>query len=137
ASVNAPVLDVSLPNGAPIATAVSFASTTPYQVVAPGTWTLAFKPNGTSSVTTLACTLAAGSVYSLLVLDGKDGLKLELRVDARGGGEVPDGGVETCAGGVRPDETVPFAMVGGGVVVLACLLLVALRLRRLAAARRP
>lgn len=144
ASIGAPVLDVSLPNGQPIATAVSFASTTPYQLVAPGTWTLNLKPNGTSNVTTVAATLVAGSVYSLLVLDGSNGLKLELRVDARGGGSAPDGGVETgaggsdsTAGGVRSDDTMPLAMFAVGLAVLVGLLVVALRLRSVAASRRP
>jgi hypothetical protein len=144
ASVGAPVLDVLMPNGEPIATAVSFASTTPYQDVTPGTWTLRLKPAGTSTVTTVAASLVAGSIYSLLVLDGPNGLKLELRVDAHGGGSAPDGGVETGAGGsdttasaVETDGTSAVTTVAVGVAVLAVLLVVALRLRRVAASRRP
>src|SRR5262249_5762460 len=127
ASVGAPVLDVSLPSGEPIATAISFASTTPYQLVTPGTWMLRLKPNGSSTVRAVMANLVAGSVYSLLVLDGPNGLKLEMRVDAHGGGSVPDGGVETGAGGgsnaasggVRTDNTTPLAMTAVGVAVLA------------------
>jgi hypothetical protein len=145
ASVSAPVLDVFLPSGEPIATAVSFASTTPYQVVSPGTWMLRLKPNGSSTVTTVAANLVAGSVYTLLVLDGPNGLKLEMRVDAHGGGSAPDGGVETGAGGgshaaadgARTGGTTPLAMTAVGVAVLGGLLVVALRLRRVAASRRP
>jgi hypothetical protein len=145
ASVGAPVLDVFLPNGEPIATAISFASTTPYQLVSPGTLMLRLKPNGSSTVTAVTANLVAGSVYSLLVLDGPDGLKLEMRVDAHGGGSVPDGGVETGAGGdsdaasggARTDNTTPLTMTAVGVAALAGLLVVALRLRRVAASRRP
>ena len=143
ASVGTPVLDVSLANGTPIAKAVSFASATGYQLVKPGTWTLALKGTGSAAVTNLSCTLATGSVYSLLVLDSPAGLKLELRVDARGGSSVPDGGVETGGGSTGsgsiaddPAGMGRLVMVGAGLSVLGCLFAVALRLRRLAS-RRP
>ncbi len=60
ASVAAPVLDVDLTDGTPVAKSVTFASTTNYQVVEPGTWTLRLRPNGTSSTTTLSVDLAGG-----------------------------------------------------------------------------
>lgn len=105
ASVLTPVLDVSLPDGTPIATAVNFASTTPYQLVTPGNVQLALKPAGSAMVSHLYCTLASGSVYSLLVLDnGAKGLKLELRADARVGPARPTAGWRpgTAAPGPRP-----------------------------------
>jgi Domain of unknown function (DUF4397) len=130
ASVNAPVLDVELADGTPVAKGVSFATTTNYQVVNPGTWTLKLKPNGTSVATTLGCDLAGGSVYSLLVLDGPNGLSLELRADARGGTTVPDGGVEAGAGGSSPWFGLPMIAAGG--ILVVCLVLLAVRMRRLA-----
>lgn len=130
ASVAAPVLDVGLANGTPIAQGVNFASTTPYQVVDPGTWTLQLKRTGTSSVTTLSTTLAAGSVYSLLVLDGSNGLRLQLRADARGGAQAPDGGVDAGAGGTS--TSFRLTVVGIGLLVLAGLVGLALGLRRAA-----
>lgn len=140
ASVGTPVLDVSLKNGTPIAKAVSFATTTDYQLVTPGTWTLALRGTGSSEVTNLSCTLAAGSIYSLLVLDSSNGLKLELRIDARGGRTAPDGGVETGGGStglVAPDAsgTNRLMLIGAGVVVLLGLFAMALRLRRVASRR--
>ena len=142
ASVNNPVLDVSLANGTSVAKAVSFASTTSYQLVNPGTWVLALRGSGSSAVTNLSCTLATGSVYSLLVLDSPTGLKLELRLDARGGGSAPEGGVETGGGStvvsnaVEDSGTSRLVMTGAGLVLLAGLLTLGLRLRRMAT-RRP
>jgi hypothetical protein len=130
ASVAAPVLDVDLTDGTSLAKAVNFASTTAYQVVDPGAWTLKLHPTGSSVSTTLSANLAAGSVYSLLVLDGADGLTLELLADARGGAEAPDGGVEAGAGGSTPGY--PLAMIGIGAVLVLGLVLLAVRMRRLA-----
>lgn len=136
ASVGSPVLDVSLANGTSIAKAVNFATTTDYQLVSPGTWTLALRPNGSTAVTNLNCTLTSGSVYSLLVLDSPTGLKLELRADARGGSAAPDGGVETGAGGTEPDAAVsPLIMAGAGLVLVLGLFVLGFRLRRLASRR--
>ena len=129
ASVQAPILDVDLDDGTPVAKAVSFASTTNYQVVNPGQWTLRLRPNGSSSTTTLGVQLAGGSVYSLLVLDGPRGLALELRADARGGATAPDGAVEAGAGGDSPWLSIPVVVFG--VLLVAVFVLVALRLRRL------
>ncbi len=131
ASVKAPILDVDLNDGTPVAKAVSFASTTNYQVVNPGTWTLRLRPNGSSSATTLGVDLAGGSVYSLLVIDGPRGLALQLRADARGGATAPDGAVEAGAGGASPWLSIPVVVIG--VVLVAVFVLVALRLRRLRA----
>lgn len=101
ASVRAPVIDVAAGSGPTIADGVQFATTTPYSQVEPGSWKLRLDSAGGSS-TTADVRLAAGTVYSLLVLDAEQGgLTTELRVDARGGSVVPDGGVETGAGGAR------------------------------------
>ena len=130
ASVAAPVLDVELNDGTPVAKAVPFASTTDYQIVNPGTWTLRLKPTGSSSATTLGADLAAGSVYSLLVLDSANGLTLELRADARGGSTAPDGGVDAGGGGSSPWQSWPI--IAGGAVLVVALALVATRMRRIA-----
>ena len=129
ASVAAPVLDVDLTDGTPVAKSVTFASTTNYQVVDPGTWTLRLRPNGTSSITTLSVDLDGGSVYSLLVLDSSNGLSLQLRADARGGATAPDGSVDAGGGGDSPWYSVP--MIAVGAVLVVALVLVAARLRRL------
>src|SRR5438045_3276231 len=68
ASVRAPVLNLSIAGGPPIASNVAFATTTGYLEVQPGRWTLdATGTNGGPSGR-LAVRLAAGDVYSLLVL---------------------------------------------------------------------
>jgi hypothetical protein len=142
ASVASPVLNVSFANGTPIASNVNFASTTPYELVNPGSWTLKLQaPNG-SNPSTLGCTIGGGSVYSLLVLDSPTGLKLEMRTDARGGADAPDGGVETGAGGAEswPAPEIPssgnsLVMIAVGAAVLVALVLVAVRLRRVASRR--
>jgi Domain of unknown function (DUF4397) len=129
ASVKAPILDVDLNDGTPVAKAVSFASTTNYQVVNPGPWTLRLRPNGSSSTTTLGVELAGGSVYSLLVLDGPSGLALELRADARGGATAPDGSVEAGAGG--DSLWLTMTVIALAALLVAAFVVVALRLRRL------
>lgn len=136
ASVAFKVIDVALANGTPIAAAVPFATTTPYQVVSPGTWTLKVNKTGSAASTTLSARLGVGNVYSLLVLDGTNGLTTELRADARGG-EAPYGGVETGVGGTASAETAPkpgntVLLVGAGVATLLVMLAVTLRLRRTA-----
>ncbi|MET8148052.1 DUF4397 domain-containing protein [Actinoplanes sp. NPDC049668] len=100
ASVKAPVLDVGGANGKPIADAVQFATTTAYREVNPGKWTVRVTPSGGGETSNLPCTLGAGNVYSLLVLDDKGGgLKPELHIDAARQGTMPRGGVATGAGG--------------------------------------
>ncbi|AVT33747.1 cell wall protein [Plantactinospora sp. BC1] len=122
ASVRAPVIDVTVAAGPRIAEAVPFATTTPYQQVEPGRSTLRVSATG-ARATTADVSLHNGTVYSLLVLDAKaGGLTTELRVDARGGAVVPDGGVDAGAGGSGgPAYPLGLASVGalGAVVVVA------------------
>ena len=67
------------------------------------------QPSGGGKTSTLPCTLGAGSVYSLLVLDDKGGgLKPELHVDAGRQGTVPLGGVATGDGGSQPARRCPW-----------------------------
>ena len=135
ASVAKPVLDVAVANGATIATDVAFASTTEYRAVNPGTWTLELTPNGSNRSTTVNCQLMGGSVYSLLILDSDNGLVVELRADARGAANVPDGGVETGAGGGGLSPTSPLVLIGAGLLVVVGLLALGLRARRFATRR--
>jgi Domain of unknown function (DUF4397) len=119
ASVRAPVLDVGVSNGATIADGVQFATTTNYRDVKPGTWTLKVQPSGGGKTTTLPCTLGAGNVYSVLVLDDKGGgLKTELRIDAQRGGTMPLGAVATGGGGTQPGSHLPTALLFAAIVAL-------------------
>jgi hypothetical protein len=128
ASVKSPVLNVSVAGGSTIANGVAFATTTGYQEVAPGRWTVQLQPVGSGTATTLSANLAAGGVYSLLVLDGKNGLTVQVRVDARGGG--PLGGVDTGAGGTAPSRTQYPLLLGASVAALLGVALLGLRARR-------
>jgi hypothetical protein len=119
ASVRAPVLDVGVNDGPAIADGVQFATTTPYREVKPGKWTVRVQPSGGGVSSTLPCTLGAGSVYSLLVLDAKNGgLKPELHIDAGRQGTVPQGGVATGDGGTQPGSPVPTALLVAGVAAV-------------------
>ena len=112
ASVRAPVLDVGGANGVSIADRVAFATTTDYREVNPGKWTVKVQPSGCGRTSHLPCTLGAGNVYSLLVLDDKKGgLKPDLHIDSTRQGGVPQGGVATGAGGGRPQSPLPMALL--------------------------
>jgi hypothetical protein len=112
ASVRAPVLDVDVDNGAKIGSDVAFATTTDYRQVDPGTWTLKVQPSDGGKASTLPCTLAGGSVYSLLILDARGGgLRTKLVTDAGRSGVMPAGGVATGAGGSRTDAGWPGALL--------------------------
>jgi hypothetical protein len=136
ASVRAPVLDVGGANGKKIADGVQFATTTDYRQVNPGKWTVRVKPTGGGETSDLPCTLGAGNVYSLLVLDDKKGgLKPELHIDAARQGGVPQGGVATGEGGSQPGDQLPMALSLAGVAAVATSgVLLALRRRRLGSA---
>lgn len=140
ASVNAPVLTVSLAGGETIGSDVAFASTIPYREVDPGTWTLELQPAGTAAATTVAATLAEGNVYTCLVLDAADGgLTLTVLLDAQRQGPVPAGGVETGAGGLQRATDPAGIRLGGallGLGLLAVAAALAVSGRRLARTRR-
>lgn len=112
ASVKAPVLNVAGKNGKTIADGVQFATTTSYREVNPGKWSVEVAPTGGGKTSVLPCTLGAGSVYSLIVLDDKSGgLKPQLHVDAERQGTVPLGGVATGAGGTQPTSHLTTALL--------------------------
>jgi hypothetical protein len=129
ASVKAPIIDVSLPDGTSIGSNVAFATTTEYQVVPPGTWTLHLQPKPAGPGATLSAPLAAGSVYSLLVIDKGSGLWLRLLNDASGGSNAPNGAVEAGLGGASDPNRTPW--IAGLVIVFAGLIVLAMRLRTL------
>jgi hypothetical protein len=82
-------------------------------------WTVRVQPTGGGTTSTLPCTLGAGNVYSLLVLDAKGGgLKTQLRIDAQREGAMPLGGVATGDGGTNPTSRVPMALAIAAIVAL-------------------
>jgi hypothetical protein len=134
ASVKAPVIDVTTSSGATIASGAAFATTTPYREVNPGAWKLKLQPTGSATATEVAADCAAGGVYSVLVLDGKDGgLTVEVRTDAKGGAVVPAGGVDTGAGGTAHDRTLLITVqVALALILAAGAGLLLIRRRRIA-----
>jgi Domain of unknown function (DUF4397) len=139
ASIKAPIIDVSLPDGTAIADNIAFSETTAYQIVPPGTWTLHLQPKPAGTSATISAPLLAGSVYSLMVTDSANGLWPTLLNDASGGSIAPNGAVEAGAGGEAAKHTSDpnlLPWIGGSVVLVAGLVVLAVRLRTLASRRR-
>jgi hypothetical protein len=114
ASVRDPLLTISA-GGNAIASNVPFASTTAYYNVPGGSLSLTLQPEPSGTATTKAVVLGAGSVYSVIVLDGAAGaLNVVVHTDAVGQGKVPTGGVGTGAGGTAQTSMVPGILVGVG-----------------------
>jgi hypothetical protein len=116
-------------NGQTIVPKASFASVSSYQAIDPGTWTMAAV--GGSGTATQSVTLAAGTVHTLVVLDGSNGLEIISLEDAAGAGKPPVGGTATGFGGTAPHgpgSPWPWAALIGAGSLLA--LTGGLRLRR-------
>ena len=112
-----------------LASNLAFASVSPYQAVLPGTNTVTVTASGTSAHLTV--TFAAGTVHTLVVLDGADGLEVVSLEDASGSGKPPTGGVTTGFGGTAPrgpGSPAPWLAVIGAGSLLA--LTGGLRMRR-------
>ena len=102
---------------------------TSYHAVSPGTETVTAAGAGRDANSSV--TLAAGSVHTLVVLDGADGLEIANLEDGAGSGKPPVGGVTTGFGGTAPHgpgSPVPWLVVIGAGSLLA--LADGLRLRR-------
>lgn len=119
AAATAPTLDATA-GGTRIADDLAFAEAGEYTTVAGDAGRLQVTVDG--QPTELPLDLAAGSVYSLFVLDRPEGgLTVRTVLDAAGSGVVPAGGVEAGAGGTAGGDDLHPATVGGlvGATVLA------------------
>jgi hypothetical protein len=128
ASLKQPVVTVRL-GSTTLASGLKFATVSSYQAVSPGTTTVTVSSSG--GVATSSVTLAAGTVHTLVVLDGTSGLEIVNLEDASGMGKPPLGGVSTGFGGTAPHgpgSPVPWLAVIGAGSLLA--LTGGLRLRR-------
>src|SRR5580698_1331785 len=115
--------------GKTIVPKASFASVSSYQAIPAGTWTMAAIGGGGTA--TQSVTLAAGTVHTLVVLDGSNGLEMISLEDAAGAGKPPLGGTSTGFGGTAahgPGSPLPWATLIGVGSLLA--LAGGLRLRR-------
>jgi hypothetical protein len=126
AAAAADTLDVTVPGGPALATDLAFADTTGYVDVPAGATSITVTPDD-GQPTQLPVQVAAGSVYSVLVLDAPGGgLTVQTALDAASPGVVPVGGVEAGAGGTAAPEGAPLPVVavavGGSLAVGAGLL---------------
>ena len=133
-AANADSLDVALADGTQVASGLAFASTGDYLDVPAGAVTLEVAAGGNAAQ--VPVDLAAGSVYSLLVLDDDGGLTVQPVLDAASPGVVPQGGVETGAGGAAGVSRLPVYILGAGFVVASAVGLGVSRGRPRHAARR-
>ena len=112
-----------------LAGSLKFGTVSDYQPVSPGTHTVTVSAGGTDANSSV--TLPAGTVHTLVVLDGASGLEVVNLEDASGSGKPPLGGVQTGFGGTAPHgpgSPVPWLVVIGAGSLLA--LTGGLRLRR-------
>jgi Domain of unknown function (DUF4397) len=114
---NAETLDVALDDGTEIASQLGFAATSDYVDVPAGTTGLQVAAEG-GDPTDLPVELEPGAVYSLVVLDDADGLTVEPVLDAASPGVVPQGGVETGAGGAADSGSLGLVALGAGAAVV-------------------
>jgi len=99
ASLKQNVVSVSW-NGQLLDSGLKFASVSPYQSVSPATATLTVSGGGESAH--ISVPLAAGTVHTLVVLDGAKGLVVSDLLDAAGSSKTPVGAAKTGFGGMAP-----------------------------------
>jgi len=99
ASVKQPQVTVSVGSDV-LARELAFGSASSYQSVQPGSPTVTFSAPG--GHVTMPVTLTAGSVHTLVVLDGTSGLTIDNLTDAAGSTDSPRGGAATGFGGTAP-----------------------------------
>jgi hypothetical protein len=105
-----------------LAQQLAFGKATSYMAVQPGAQTVQFTAPGEK--TSMAVTLASGSVHTVVVLDGSSGLKVDILTDATGGQGAPAGGAATGFGGTAPRDIVPdltpwLAILAAGLLLVA------------------
>jgi hypothetical protein len=105
-----------------LASALPFGQATGFVPAPAGTWTV--RVTGPSETASEQVNLAAGTVQTLVVLDGQHGLTIDPLLDAAGSAVAPASGVQTGLGGTaaRPGRPVlPWVAAGvGGLALAAC-----------------
>ncbi|HWN64042.1 MAG TPA: DUF4397 domain-containing protein [Streptosporangiaceae bacterium] len=131
ASLKQQVVKVTLGSSV-LASSLKFGNVSAYQAVTPGTETVSVSAvSAGAGDANSSVTLAAGTVHTLVVLDGASGLEVVSLEDASGSGKPPLGGVQTGFGGTAPHgpgSPVPWLVAIGAGSLLA--LTGGLRLRR-------
>ena len=111
ASLRDHVVSVSL-GGQELASSLTFGSVSGYRTVSPGTATVRIADDGMDA--SASVTLAAGTVHTLVVLDGSNGVTVDNLLDAAGSAVAPAGGAGTGLGGTAPrgpSSPLPWALV--------------------------
>jgi Domain of unknown function (DUF4397) len=119
ASLREHVVTVSV-GGQVLARNLAFGTVSSYQSVSAATSTVRVAANGATATATV--TLAAGTVHTLVVLDGATGLTIDNLLDAAGAAVAPAGGAATGFGGTAPrgpSSPLPWALVIMAGMVLA------------------
>jgi hypothetical protein len=115
--------------GQTIVPKATFASVSAYQAIPANTWTM--EAIGSGDTATGRFAMNEGTVHTMVVLDGTNGLEIVNLLDAAGAGKPPVGGVTTGFGGTAghgPGSPVPWlAVIGAGALIV---LTGAFRLRR-------
>jgi hypothetical protein len=119
ASLKEHVVTVSYGAGA-LASGLAFGAVTSYKTVAPQTVTVRVAGSGDAASSTVS--VAAGTVHTLVVLDGASGVEVDNLVDAAGSAVLPAGGAATGLGGMAPRVPSPLPWL----ILAAAGLLVAL-----------
>jgi hypothetical protein len=130
ASVKQPQVTVSVGSDL-LARELGFGSASSYQSVRPGSPTVTFSAPGGHAA--MPVTLTAGSVHTLVVLDGSSGLTIDNLTDAAGSKDSPRGGAATGFGGTAPPAgpgLIPWLGTLAGGVLLALAGTVGLRRSR-------
>ncbi len=121
-----------------LAQQLSFGAVTSYMTVQPGTKTVQFSDS--AQKTDMSVNLAAGSVHTIVVLDGSAGLKVDALTDAAGSSKAPAGGAATGFGGTAPRPPAGtaqwLATLAGGLLLMAVGVVGLRRSRRTAAVAR-
>src|SRR6266705_3692515 len=105
--------------GQTIVPKATFASVSSYQAIPANTWTMEAIGSGTKGSGRFA--MNAGTVHTMVVLDGANGLQIVNLEDAAGAGKPPAGGVTTGFGGTAghgPGSPAPWlAVIGAGALI--------------------
>ena len=105
--------------GQTIVPKATFGSVSAYQAIPANTWTMQAIGSGTTA--TGRWTMAPGTVHTMVVLDGTNGLEIVNLEDAAGAGQPPAGGVTTGFGGTAghgPGSPAPWlALIGAGALI--------------------
>ena len=105
--------------GQTIVPKATFGSVSAYQAIPAGTWTM--QAIGSGATATGRWAMEPGTVHTMVVLDGTNGLEIVNLVDAAGAGQPPAGGVTTGFGGTAghgPGSPVPWlALIGAGALI--------------------